>query len=286
MVKLVCIAIVSLYTMLRVDGQSKVKVLADGDSPKFNRQGTKIVYRHNGKIWTMSVTGKNKRQIGHAPEEVNASWSPDGSKLVYQFQGVRDTSYQLFVMNSDGSNPHRLLKQSSMHDSIDIFPLWSPDGKNIVFSHGSQLWIVDTSGEYTQPLTKEPEREFEYMGDWSPNGKLIAYLRVDHNSGQPRIWLMMASGDGQAIFLQGITVKHAKWSNDAKFLYYGDNYSVWKIDVEGKNPAKKVFECGHDQNILSWDISNDEKSIVYDWGAHEDESSVYLAPLNEGDKLK
>src|SRR5205809_5409069 len=56
------------------------------------------------------------------------SWSPDGKQLV--FTGYDGGLSDLFVVNADGSNLHRLTNDKY----ADLEPSWSPDGKTIAFT--------------------------------------------------------------------------------------------------------------------------------------------------------
>src|SRR6266568_1427241 len=56
------------------------------------------------------------------------SWSPDGKRLV--FTGYDGGLSDLFIVNADGSNLHRLTNDKY----ADLEPSWSPDGKTIAFT--------------------------------------------------------------------------------------------------------------------------------------------------------
>src|SRR5579871_3933074 len=66
----------------------------------------------------------NLKALGKDP-----SLSPDGSKVA--FCSMRETLYfQVWVMNSDGSNQHRI---TDIKTGDACGPVWSPDGKRIAF---------------------------------------------------------------------------------------------------------------------------------------------------------
>jgi Tol biopolymer transport system component len=68
--------------------------------PKASPNGKIIVLSIEGNIWTMTVEGKNLKQLtsdgGGYP-----NWSPDGSKIVYCKPSLEGGT--LWIMNSDGS---------------------------------------------------------------------------------------------------------------------------------------------------------------------------------------
>ena len=63
------------------------------------------------------------------------TWSPDGSKIA--FASDRSGSWQIYVMNSDGS----AVVPITDTDGGNIQPAWSPDGQWIAFTHGC---VTDT----------------------------------------------------------------------------------------------------------------------------------------------
>jgi TolB protein len=66
---------------------------------------------------------------------INPSWSPDGSRLV--FQSARYGQSELYVIGVDGSGERRLTHNLA----DDTHPAWSPDGSTIVFdSFRDGIW--------------------------------------------------------------------------------------------------------------------------------------------------
>jgi TolB protein len=71
---------------------------------------------------------KDPRRLTDSPsEDWISSWAPDGSQIV--FESKRDGNYEIYVMDSDGSDQQRL----TINQTHDGFPTWSPDGMQIAF---------------------------------------------------------------------------------------------------------------------------------------------------------
>lgn len=104
------------------------------------------------------------------------SWSPDGSKIA--FNTNRDGTWEIYVMNSDGSNPTRLT-----HSAGSWFPSWSPDGSRIVYcSKGSghtrpSISIMNADGSNMYELIQDDENSL-WRPTWSPDGKYITWVKT------------------------------------------------------------------------------------------------------------
>ncbi len=97
-------------------------------------------------------------------------FSPDGRSVIY----VSWPEQFLFRANADGSDPVQL---TDSRFSVSI-PVWSPDGKQIVFtdtrSDPFAIYVVSSFGGVPKRVIPE-DRETEGDPTWSPDGKKIVF---------------------------------------------------------------------------------------------------------------
>jgi TolB protein len=106
-----------------------------GDTqPNFSPDGTKLAFIRDGAIYIIGIDGKGLHEVTPASRDATrASWSPDGSKLLF---GNPDTAspavgQNVYVVNADGSGLHALTQETEPNTAGA--PAWSPDGTMIVF---------------------------------------------------------------------------------------------------------------------------------------------------------
>ena len=116
---------------------------------------------------------------------LNPSFSPDGSEVVFAWDGPRGGSHNLYV-KLIGSND--LLRLTS--DAADeISPAWAPDGKRIAFvrslGHGKRaVMLISPLGGSERKVTEVALDDFGPEGHavlaWTPDGRYLA--ATDGNS--------------------------------------------------------------------------------------------------------
>jgi len=126
----------------------------------------------------MNLRTKSIKQITYGNAiDTSASYSPDGSKIV--FNSDRGGNQQLYVMDADGSNVERI----SFGKGRYATPVWSPRGDYIAFTKMANgafyigVMAPDGSGERLLAdgfLVEGPT--------WSPNGRVLMFFRQDRGS--------------------------------------------------------------------------------------------------------
>lgn len=111
-----------------------------------------------GKLHIFKSTGERLTFVGYQND--NPACSPKGDKVL--FQGRDQGTWDIFVMNSDGSNIQRLTAGEGSNES----PTWSPNARFIAFSRGGKIWLMREDGSNQLSISK--------MGGtqpaWGPKG--------------------------------------------------------------------------------------------------------------------
>jgi Tol biopolymer transport system component len=112
-------------------------------------------------------TGELQHLTDNNAMDIIPTWSPDGQRLA--FVSDRDGNEEIYVMNSDGTNPVNL----SQDPALDYAPVWSPKGNCIAFmSNRGKLYIMNADGTNQIPINGD------YLGaigrpSWLPLFEII-----------------------------------------------------------------------------------------------------------------
>jgi Tol biopolymer transport system component/DNA-binding winged helix-turn-helix (wHTH) protein len=183
--------------------------------------GTRIFFleREAGhwKLMQTSVEGGNAEAMA-APFENTRLFavSPDHSQfLIGQFKR-RDDEMPLWLWPVQGGEPRRL-GQATGHD-----PAWSPDGTQIVFVRGQNLYSVRRDGTQLRQLAHI--EGYPHAPAWSPDGETIRFTVDLGEYGTPSIWQISTDGNGVHPLLPGGTPPSnqsaGNWTADGKYFLF------------------------------------------------------------------
>ena len=224
----------------------------DGDSP-----GTK---RPLGDfdVQVVRVDGSGRRTLAGTPDwEVDAQWSPDGSRLSYsRYQDSGPDAWRrswIWTVGSDGRDARRLARGQ--------FARWSPDGSKLVLdapTPGSDgdLFVVDAHrGRVLRRLTTTPA--LEQAAAWSPDGRKILFTRYSLDSPWlADVFVVNADGTGKRRLTHaaGDDVA-AAWSPDGRRVVFTSARSgfdqIFVMDADGSN-QRQLSRGNYRNEATSW----------------------------------
>lgn len=194
------------------DGSNLVRLTSNSvydGYPNFSPDGQRIVFSAwdndiYPEIFTMNQDGSNRTQITstqgsdwfYAPK-----YNPAGNKIYFIFS--QNGNFNIVMMDLNGSNWINIT-QPNTYGYIDLYPAFSPDGSQIVFSTSEysgnggilDLIIINADGSNWQRITTSANSERFDLPVFHPSDNTKLFFTYTPSGGRSSIKKMNTDGTG------------------------------------------------------------------------------------------
>lgn len=200
------------------------------------------------------------------------------------FQSSRDGNFEIYSMNSDGTNQQRLTNSPTN----DVSPCWSPDGTTIAFASDRtgnwEIYSMHSDGSNVLQLTHG--QGSNTAPAWVESGRKILFVSTrDAINGD--LYLMNPDGGGVERVTADSTVKDSPvMSGDGKSIYFTVNtkgrYSIALFSFTDKT-LRQLTPSGSDclDPVLS--AAGDRLLFVSDREGH---NNIYMMSTTGADMTR
>jgi Tol biopolymer transport system component len=214
--------------------------------------------------------------------EIHPSLSPDGSQVVYSWDGENRDNADIYVKLVSGGHPLRL----TIHPARDISPVWSPTGDQIAFVRNKTIYLISPLGGEERKLLDFDGSSGGHFLAWTPDGKWVAF---NHRNSPPEPYAIykISTTTGEKRLLTHPPLHSAgdmtpAFSPDGRYLAFVRNVSALAANIQvapAEGGAPHEFTRGyHLISGLAW--MPDSKALVFGifWGVR----GLWRLPVGSG----
>jgi Tol biopolymer transport system component len=193
---------------------------------------------HNFEIYRIAGNGADVRRLTTDLQHADLAPvpSPDGSKIAWEREvpGTNGTyEVELWVMNADGSDPHRVVKNGSENRS----PSWGAGNASLYYASfvtgNWEIFRLDLASGVTANLTDDPYADQHPRV--SPDGQHVAFHT--NRDVQFEIYVMNADGsDPHDVSRNSADDRYPSWSPDGSRITwsrYIDSFDLYTMNADG-----------------------------------------------------
>ena len=190
---------------------------------------------NNVDVWLHDFTRNTSSRFTSEPSaDMDPVWSGEGSSVAYA--AIRTAGTGLYRKGSNGTDSQETLLEPSGSRNLND---WSRDSRYLLYTQvdsrtKSDLWLLPLAGDHPKPIVLAASEFNEMQGQFSPDGRWVAYAADD--SGRPEIYirpLTLAGGEGGRWTVSNAGGVLPRWRGDGKELFFlgADLQTVMKADI-------------------------------------------------------
>jgi dipeptidyl aminopeptidase/acylaminoacyl peptidase len=261
--------------------------IGEGESPVIAPDGASVIYLKQGKLFQRSIdgSGDSKVIISDKGRVQSARFSPDGNRIAFVSQ--RDDHAFIGIYSGPESN----LKWIDPGFYRDRTPVWSPDGKHIVFIRRNgdggvptsileprhnpwSIHVGNAEDATSKEIWKAPETFRGNMPStqggpnlhWA-NGRIVF---LSYEDGWPHLYSMRPDGSNRICMTEGdYMAEYISKSADGNSFYFAGNTGPDKMDIDRRHLVQAMID-GSPAKVLT-------PGKGLQWTPHETGDGKYLA---------
>jgi len=216
--------------------------------------------------------------------DVQGILSPDRTRIA--FSSSRGGSYDLYVMDADGTNARRLTQDSGAESD----PVWTPDGTRIIYSGtpiGGVAQLISVRADGTDPRPLTASSGGNGSPDVSADGGRIAFIST--RDGNPEIYeVEVEGGEARRITKTSEREAHPHWLPNGDLVYVvekGGGARLMRL-AAGATAPTQLLQI--DQPVVAIDVSREGERIAYvagklaEAGKGKSQLTLRIQPLAAG----
>jgi Tol biopolymer transport system component len=243
------------------------------DRAVFSVSGGEVLVTQTGKGASLSQltwfdrSGKPAGTVGKPASYSNVRLSPDGRRVATDQTDPDGRKLDIWIHESSQGATTRL----TFDPGADQTPIWSPDGKQILFSGnqrlGSQLYLKNADGSGSEEQVSDLGFGVFNPWDWSRDGKYILFGKGNE------LWSISRPERETKPLLQAKwTVRNAQFSPDGRWMVYASNETgsmeiyvssfpsgngKWQVSIGGgqepkwRQDGKELFYLSADGKMMA-----------------------------------
>lgn len=216
---------------------------------------------------TLVVTACGEQPVASAatsPSQASADRHGGGIPFGVAFVSTRSGNADIWVMNATGTDAADLAPPRNLtadNPGADQAPAWSNDGR-IAFSSvraphaNAELYMMESDGSGVTRITNSASANTQPA--WSPNGKVLAFVRGAQGSRQ--IWAIDLGDGSERQLTHAGDNYHPAWSPDGRQIIFSSDRNGDPADAD---PGEASASLGvHDIYIMDAEVGDAQLTRV------------------------